>query len=95
MTDSLLQQGKNAEWNLREELRAALVATPDIAVEYDAASSTVGYLGKAVLGTASSAPNWQIKKFVFTASGGVSVQHADGDSNFDNIWDNRVSLSYS
>lgn len=63
------------------------------ATRIDEASATVTYIGKADPGTASSAASWQIQK-VDTTSGTV-ITFADGNSNFDNIWDNRASLSYS
>ena len=62
--------------------------------EIDDASSTVTYVGLADPGSATSAAVWQIKKL--TTSGSVTtVTLADGNSNFDNVWDNRASLSYS
>lgn len=95
MTDSLLQQGKVDGWWLNEEAHAALVKSPDLTVMYDVASTTVGYLGKAVVGSVTSGAVWQIRKFTFGSDGDVTTEWADGDSDFDNIWDNRASLSYS
>ena len=59
----------------------------------DYTTSNVTYVGKATSGTATSAASWQIQKVDETT--GVIVTWADGDDNFDNIWDNRASLSYS
>ncbi len=53
------------------------------------------YVGLATAGTATSAVSWQIKKLVYTGTNVTSVIWADGDINFDNIWDNHSSLSYS
>lgn len=59
----------------------------------DATTADVTYLGKAAIGTATSAAGWQIAK-LSTASGLIKTW-ADGNVNFDNVWDNRASLSYS
>ncbi len=70
------------------------VSSPDYALVMDEASSTVTYVGLAVEGTATSAASWKIKKI--TISGTVtSITWADGNNSFDNVWDNRASLSYS
>jgi hypothetical protein len=53
------------------------------------------YIGFAVPGSASSAAVWQIKKITYSGSNITVVEFADGDTKFDNIWDNRTSLSYS
>ena len=55
--------------------------------------SDVDYVGEASIGTATSAASWRIKK-VDSASG-IIIQWADGNASFDNIWDNRASLTYS
>ena len=66
----------------------------DESIYIDEASSTVTYTGYAAVGTATSAASWKIKKI--TVSGTVtSITYADGDTNYNNIWDNRASLSYS
>lgn len=53
------------------------------------------YIGNAAPGTATSAGTWQIKKLTYDSNGVATIVWADGDSNYDNIWDNRASLSYS
>ena len=63
------------------------------AVRIDTSGSTT-YYGFADVGSLDASAVWRI--FRETKSGSVtSFTYADGDSNFDNIWDNRVSLSYS
>lgn len=66
------------------------------AIQYavDSGDSTITYVGKAVAGSTLSSAVWQINRITDT-SGDLSIQFADGDSNFDNIWDDRESLSYS
>jgi hypothetical protein len=57
------------------------------------------YIGDALPGTATSSATWSIKKIVFTEDVGGNtdavITWADGNSNRDNIWDNRLSLTYS
>jgi hypothetical protein len=64
-----------------------------LSLRMDEASATVTYVGEAQPGTATSAPAWRIKK-LDTASG-TSVKWADGDTLFNNVWDNRAGLTYS
>lgn len=53
------------------------------------------YRGEAVPGSLTSAPAWRIRHIVIAADGDVSTRFADGDTNFNNVWNNRASLSYS
>ncbi|TET75149.1 MAG: hypothetical protein E3J56_00985 [Candidatus Aminicenantes bacterium] len=53
------------------------------------------YIGIAFPGAATSAAVWQIRKLVYTGTNCTSVLWADGNNNFDGIWDNHASLSYS
>jgi hypothetical protein len=51
------------------------------------------YIGKAEIGASTAAAVWQVT--LFEKNGSVSqLKWADGDSNFDNVWDNRLSLTY-
>ena len=58
-------------------------------------TTDVMYVGVAQPGTATSSASWQI--YVVDESGSVDLEiaYADGDTNFDNIWDDRAALSYS
>lgn len=60
----------------------------------DEISSDLSYVGDALPGTLLSAASWRIRK-IETISGVTTVSYADGDSSLDNIWDNRLSLTYS
>lgn len=62
-------------------------------LQVDTVGSTT-YLGYANPGTATSAATWAIKKIVET-SNDVSITWADGTSDFDNVWDDRLILTYS
>lgn len=70
-----------------------LLSKFDFKTEVDSASSTVTYIGYASPGSAKSSAIWKVKKI--DTSSGVEITYADGNGNFDNVWDNRASLSYS
>ena len=55
----------------------------------------VEYVGLSLPGTATSEAGWQVRKCTYSTTYLQSILWADGDRNFDNIWDDRVSLSYS
>ena len=64
-----------------------------LAVRVDEPTATLMYVGKAQPGTLTSAAGWQIQK-IDTATG-TQVEWANGNANFESIWDNRASLAYS
>lgn len=54
------------------------------------------FLGKAQPSSLTSATVWQIRNLIYNVNSLlVQILYADGNQNFDNIWDNRVSLPYS
>ena len=53
------------------------------------------YVGWAPPGKATSDPIWKIMKFTFSGTNIVSRDWADGDTKFDNVWDDRAALAYS
>lgn len=53
------------------------------------------YRGEAAPGSAESSAVWRIRKIVIGSDGDVTQTFADGDENFDNIWNDRLSLTYS
>ena len=54
------------------------------------------YVGKAIPGSIESAAVWQIFRMDETAGGGdLDIEWADGESAFDKVWDDRMTLSYS
>lgn len=70
-------------------------AATDEATRVVVASSTVSYIGKAPAGTATNAAAWKIQRVTTTVGGDLTVEWADGNINYDNVWDNRAVLSYS
>lgn len=71
-----------------------LPQTQVLTTNLDDAGSGVSYVGKAKPGSATSSAVWRVFKMV-EASGDITITYADGNAQFDNIWDNRASLSYS
>ena len=61
----------------------------------DSGDPTIIYVAAAPLGSATSAAVWQIKRFTITSPLAVVKEFADGDTAFDNIYDNREALAYS
>jgi hypothetical protein len=66
----------------------------DFAVVIDEANTTTTYVGEAAVASATSAAVWKIQRLV-CSNGDLTITWADGNVNYDNIWDNRASLSYS
>lgn len=59
----------------------------------DEVSATISYIGEAQPASSTSAAVWRIRKLDTTS--GVNLLYADGNTRFDNIWDDRVSLTYT
>ena len=53
------------------------------------------YLGKALPGSLKTAAAWQIKKLIYSGSDLTDIQYADGNKNFDNIWNDRATYTYT
>ena len=52
------------------------------------------YIGYADAGSSTGASSWAIKRWIETGPDS-SASWADGDKDFNNIWDDRLILSYS
>lgn len=76
----------------KELIRKITVQTKTL-VDQTTTADTI-YIGEALPGSATSAAKWRIQR-VRTATTPVDVLYADGDEHFDNVWDDRASLSYS
>ena len=59
----------------------------------DSVDSNTTYIGEAKFEAATSDAVWQITK-ILEAGTLTSILTADSDLRFDNIWDNRTSLTY-
>lgn len=67
----------------------------DVNIETVGLTTYVGMTVKSTPATATSAALWAIKRIVYDGTSRFTQTWADGDLNFDNIWDNRAILSYS
>lgn len=61
----------------------------------DEVSSSLMYVGIAEVGSLTSASSWRIYRVSSTAGSSPIIEWADGNSNYDNIWDNRAALVYN
>jgi hypothetical protein len=66
-----------------------------LALNLDDAGSSITYVGEAAPGSANSAAVWRIKRLDETVANDLTILWADGNSSFDNVWNDRASLSYS
>jgi len=76
-----------------------LIGSPAVAqtvrTDTDGASPETIYRGNAVPGTSTAAASWRCEEITIAVDGDVTILWADGNDNYDNIWNNRASLSYS
>jgi len=64
-------------------------------LDYNGGTNPV-YIGKAASGTLTSDPGWQIRKLTYDINGNVTdLGFGNGTDNYTNIWDNRISLTYT
>ena len=61
----------------------------------DVASDTIMYVGKATVGSSPSEPVWRIFRITSTAAGSMTIEYVNGEANYNNVWDDRASYSYS
>lgn len=75
-------------------VRGGLLQPIDYATIIDDAGSGVTYVGKAEAGSLQASAVWKIFKMV-ESSGDLVITWADGNSSFDNVWNDRAILIYS
>lgn len=63
------------------------------ALRFDDSANPILYLGEAAPGTTDSQALWRIQRI--TTGAGVTIEWADGNDYFDNVWDDRAALSYA
>lgn len=64
------------------------------AFDYDASNNPI-YIGKAKRGSSKADAVWQIKKLTYAGTNVTDVQYPSGDDSYNQIWNNRASLTYS
>jgi hypothetical protein len=74
--------------------KRTFLSNPPTAIRLDEASTTITYVGEAKVGTTEASAKWRIFRLT-DSSGDLTIEYADGDDKFDNVWANRASLSYS
>ncbi len=62
-------------------------------LETDTSVLNTTYVGQALPGSATSAAVWRIKRITET-NDGASIDWADGDGGFNQVWDDRLTLTY-
>lgn len=73
---------------------AQLASGGQLALISDDDGAGTVYIGLAPVGALTTLAVWQVKKYV-TVGGVTTLTFADGDNEFDNVWDNRAALSYA
>lgn len=75
--------------------RYTLPATFSTLIDYVSGTNPI-YVGLAPNGSATSTAVWQIHKIAYDGNNNpTSVLWANGNDLFDQVWDNRSSLTYS
>lgn len=84
-------------WMIYDSMGATMTsqisAMPLTTILDDPTSSTISYVGAAMPGSNQADPVWRISRLDETV--GAEIKWADGNTNFDNIWNNRNLLNYS
>ena len=92
-TETTVVGGNNRQLFINSDGSITIRDTPFKTI-VDKTNSPTEYFGSANPGTSTSAAFWKIMRK--TVSGDVETyDFADGNANFDNVWDDRASLSYS
>ena len=79
------------------EIIQTTTQSPKLVTLIDEAQTTptnITYVGKAKLGTATSDAGWQILR-IERSSTITAIQYANGSTRYNQVWDDRASLSYS
>ena len=74
-------------------LHATLIPS-NLTLQMDDNGSGITYVGEAEIGTSTASATWRIKMLDESGDPELIIKWADGDDEFDNIWDDRASLTY-
>ena len=75
-------------------LYAKRVFTVPRATRIDEPVANLKYIGDAPVGSSPSEATWKIQKYVKSGTETI-ITYADGNDNYDNIWNDRTELTYS
>jgi hypothetical protein len=67
-------------------------------VDFYSSSAVTGdiiFKGEATIGTADASALWRVAKLTINIDGDVVEQYAGGNGNFENVWNDRATLTYS
>ena len=82
----------------QEQLKNTVLTTQSNAMAIvidEASTANITYVGKAPIGSSQSSAGWQIMKMDESGTPTtLAITWADGNANYDNVWDNRTSLTY-
>ena len=74
---------------------AAQVGIFDLFIKrFSYSSNLVEYEGRAKPGTGAGSARWQIRKFIYTSSLVTEITWADGNFEFDNVWNDRATIKF-
>jgi len=66
-----------------------------IQMDFDGSGNLI-YFGRAKAGAPTSLGAWQIRRLTYSGTGNLlSALYANGAPVYNNVWDDRTSLSYS
>ena len=87
-TETIISSGERGPTGINEE---------DIvyAKRVDFVGDTTIYKAEAVVGSLDTSAVWRIRKITIASDSDIIEQWANGNANFINIWNDRVSLSYT
>ena len=77
-----------------DALEAELLAVYETRVDVVAGPPEIIYVGTAVPGSVDSDPVWRVVRYTVQTDGDVSSEYADGDADFDNVWNDHLTLTY-
>lgn len=77
----------------KQDTLISTVSVVDYISRIDQVSATLIYIGNAEKTALTSQAVWRISRI--DTSTGIVIEYANGNGNYDNIWNNRLSLTYS
>jgi hypothetical protein len=92
-TSSNDQRGGDVTGTQMGDKRALDVYGVPSAIKTDSSDANTTYVGFAQPGSVASSAVWRIMKVV-CSSNLIDVTYADGNLNFDKVWDDRTFLTY-